>query len=259
MIIIDDSAKSATTKDGVGMKPFAIITMLIVAALLLAACDRTNGVMHTTPPGDFRTAGFPEKEVRTVTIEVPYIPWEMPWVNGDIPSAGERATVTSSPFGPDMTIDHDGGLLFVSHDGNEPMITLEIEVVDSLVDVPFRPGGRTVVTDGELVLIIDDELDQSQEQGVAYRYAYVYDFTQPFVCYGALYIYARVVWDGATTEVTQHLSNVSNKPNHSDLAIIDTSVFSNHSDKVSISSHFAVTRDDGSAWVGGIVLNLGQL
>ena|GEM_PF-4695302 len=77
-----------------------------------------------------------EQEKRTVTLELPFNPW-------DKESELRALEASENALREVMTSQY----------------TVKVELVDSLMAVPFSPGERRVVTDGEFLYIIDFEIE----------------------------------------------------------------------------------------------------
>ena len=77
-----------------------------------------------------------EKEARSITLDLPFVPWEN---ESELRSleAGEGLPWESRPS----------------------TVTVELEVVDSLAELSFAPNEKKVVTDGEMIYVVDNKLE----------------------------------------------------------------------------------------------------
>ena len=197
-----------------------------------------------------------EKEVNTITIELPYIPWEMPWTNGDVLSIGEQMTIPPSKYNPELLVGVDEYFIYVSHDGDSQPISLEIEVVESLADVPMKPGETTVVTDGYLIYVFRDELQITGEYVNAERYVYLYDPTNALIWHGTIYLYANGVYDGSNVNIAADTwdASVLSSPSASNLTVTSKSLSQNPSAVVWVDADFSVIADSGTTRTGTVFM-----
>jgi len=197
-----------------------------------------------------------KKEVNSITIVMPYIPWEMPWTNGDVPSIGEQMIIPPSQYNPELLVSVDEYFIYASHDGNSKLITLEIEVVESLAEMPMKPGETTVVTDGFLIYIIRDELQTTGESVNAERYIEIYDRTKPLIWYGTISIHATGFYDGGNVniEAGKWGAFVSSSRNALNLSITSTSLSPNPSAVVRIDAEFSLLDDYGTSRTGTVYM-----
>ena len=155
----------------------------------------------------------------TITIEVPFVPWERP--SDEILALGRD-----------------------TH--NEPLLLIEIPLIGDDEDIPFKPGERTVVTDGLLIYVIDDEFSITRGIANPSREFKIWDTNLPLLWHGTIRIWGYGVYDGTYISLSEYDSYVVEKPNSSNLAVTSTSITGNSSPLVTIKSVFSVKLDSGA-------------
>jgi len=241
------------------MKLIAKITMLIAAVLLLTACNKMKSDTYTEPPEEpiavatYENENENENKVETLTIVAPFIPWEMPWVKGEVFPQGSQI-LPASLFNQELRINvqPDGHVNVtgwtVSQIGtNTPYeqrpVSYIIKVVNSITDVPFMPGIINAVTDGTLVFVIRDEIgDRAGDNVSATRKIEFLDLNELTQRYGDVHISLHGMLDGGNFIIMDHDVVRPHEYLTQNLAkISDITLDGNYSDSVTVSATVALT------------------
>jgi hypothetical protein len=194
-----------------------LVSALLIGVFLLSPASAVNS-------GEANIGAI--NESKTITIEGPYVPWEKP--------LGSAADTTD-------------GVFTVEYFSDTPLITLEIEVVDSPENVAYEVGKKTVVTDGALIYVMYCEMDISRGLfSNVTKYVDVYDVTQPLIWYGTIKLNGSGVYDGTYVAISSYGATVSSKPNYSNLTITSSGLGTNPAPSVILRAYFSVTRDNGA-------------
>ena len=243
------------------------ITLRIIACLMSAVMVLTTTAASYLPPDQEVPLAQYESGIlsnednneirKTVTLELSFIPWEMPWTNGEMPQSSEKQVIPASGSNIELTVYRSGGALVVAH--NNATITVEIEVVDSLDDIPFAPGETRVFTDEALIYVISDELVKSRGTHYPITHFQIFDFFNPLIWYGRISIMTVATYEGVKVLVdgSQTHSQVNEKPGNSDLRVTKQSILNNPSALVKIVANWKLTSHNGTSTFGGsVTLNL---
>ena len=138
-------------------------------------------------PEDFETSIDDLNLNGVMVVQAYYIPWEMPWItNGEIP----EGIVPASPYNLELMVEVIGYVFTVTVFGdiNRPIV-YDIPLIIPDDTIPFNTEKRTVVTDGTLIYVINDDVEHLNLTDGTIRISRmidIYDLSQVNIWYGTV-------------------------------------------------------------------------